>query len=464
MTDSPTPPPTEASDKAPPEPARPLRWRRVLWILIIVAGALAFAWPGPGWELPDLGALFRALTGRQSGPMVQEAYLWQRTHTSAVSEAVAERGPEFSRLVVLAAELSWREGRPVVERVSPDYAALAEAKVPIGLAVRVGAYRGSFSADGEAAGRLVEIAAAGVAEARAAGLKVRELQIDFDCPTSKLGGYVVWVRALRRRVDVPVIVTALPSWLGADAFEALADEADGFVLQVHSLERPDGPGEALTLCDPAAAKRAVERAGRIGRPFRVALPTYGYLLAFDAEGSFIGLSAEGPRPAWPANAQVRQVRADPAAMAELVRTWTKQRPKNMTGVIWYRLPVRGDVLNWRWPTLEAVMAGRTPKPDLRAEVRKPEPGLVEIDLVNGGEADAAIGVTVTTTWTGAPPLAADAVNGFELATSAAGRVTFHCRDDNSGDLRLPPGERITIGWIRLDTDKEVRTHVETIEP
>jgi len=453
-----------ATDEAPAEPARPPRWRRVLWILIIVAAALAIVWPGAGWELPDLGELFRSLTGRQSGPMVQEVYLWQRTHTPAVAEAVAERGSEFSRLVVRVAEVSWREGRPVVERVSPDYAALAEAKVPIGLAVRVRAYRGSFSADGEAAGRLVEIAAAAVAKARAAGLEVRELQIDFDCPTSKLDGYVVWVRALRRRVDVPVIVTALPSWLGADAFEALADEADGFVLQVHSFERPGGPDEALTLCDPAAAKRAVERAGHIGRPFRVALPTYGYLLAFDAEGSFISLSAEGPRPAWPANAQVRQVRANPAAMAELVRTWTEQRPKNMAGVIWYRLPVRGDVLNWRWPTLAAVMAGQTPKPDLRAEVRTPEPGLIEIDLLNAGTADAALAVAVEAAWSGEAPVAADAVNGFELAASAAGGVTFHYRDDDPGAAALPPGERITIGWIRLDKDKEVRAYVEPIEP
>jgi hypothetical protein len=40
-------------------------------------------------------------------------------------------------------------------------------------------------------------------------------------------------------------------------------------------------------------------------PFRVALPTYGYVLAFDRNDKFIRLSAEGPAKEWPDGAQLR---------------------------------------------------------------------------------------------------------------------------------------------------------------
>ena len=32
----------------------------------------------------------------------------------------------------------------------------------------------------------------------------------------------------------------------------------------------------------------------------------------------------------------------------------------MRELLWYRVPVSRDSLNWSWPTLAAVMAGRAP--------------------------------------------------------------------------------------------------------
>jgi len=65
------------------------------------------------------------------------------------------------------------------------------------------------------------------------------------------------------------------------------------VLQVHSLERPKDINTRFELCDSKAARRAVDLAGKVGVPFRVALPTYGYLIAFDSEGKYLGLSGRG---------------------------------------------------------------------------------------------------------------------------------------------------------------------------
>lgn len=83
------------------------------------------------------------------------------------------------------------------------------------------------------------------------------------------------------------MITALPAWLNQPAFKRLISAVDDYVLQVHSLERPNSPEAAFTICDPAAARRAVERAAQFAVPFRVALPTYGYAIAYDRQGHFI---------------------------------------------------------------------------------------------------------------------------------------------------------------------------------
>ena len=42
--------------------------------------------------------------------------------------------------------------------------------------------------------------------------------------------------------------------------------------------------------------------------------------------------------------------ADPHAMADLVHHWQQSHPRSMTGLIWFRLPVASDRMNWRWET------------------------------------------------------------------------------------------------------------------
>jgi hypothetical protein len=289
---------------------------------------------------------------------------------------------------------------------------------------------------------------------------VAELQIDFDCAAGKLDGYRVWVEAIRARVTpVPVVITALPSWLGRSACGRLVAAADGWVLQVHSLERPRDMAAPVSLCDPVRARLAVARAARLGRPFRVALPTYGYTVGFDGQGRFVGLAAEGSSRSWPEGVQLRELRADPAAMAALVHGWTLDRPAALRGVIWYRLPVAGDRLNWSWPTLAAVMAGQAPGGRLRADARRPRPGLVEIDLVNDGNADHSGPVGVTVRWSGARRVAGDALGGVVLVEEGPGLAVFR----SAGAVRLEPGGRRVLGWLRLDVEVEVHAELESME-
>lgn len=465
-----------------------MKKRSVVLLALLIAAVAAvavlfsFNWPGR----------------RTSGPLRHEVYVWQRAWTQPVREAVAQRATNFAEVVPLKAEITWTDKKPELARVAVDYPTLAKSGRPIGLALRIGPYSGPFASlpphpalspaggegeklrgsfreplssgggeggrrpgEGAAIGNgedvtayLCDIAASLVAEARNNGVSPAELQLDFDCATSKLDGYRIWLEAIQRRVaPLPVTITALPSWLRSSAFERLAQTAPNYVLQVHSVERPASFDAPFSLCDPADARSAVERAGRLGVPFRVALPTYGYVFAFATNGQFLGLSAEGPRRNWPAGARLREVSSNPIELAALLQGWTADRPAAMRGVIWYRLLVAVDNFNWRWPTLGAMLAARVPRESFRAGTRRVEAGLVEISLVNEGELDISSRLAVEARWSGARLVSGDGQRGFQLADGGPSAASFQTQTQPS---RLRAGESIVVGWLRFDRDCEVK--------
>jgi hypothetical protein len=405
-----------------------------------------------------LSAATASIPPQAVGPLTHEAYVWQRAWTEPVRDAITQHAARFSGLTVLSTEVSWKGKQPQVIHVPLDYSILTNVPCPVGLAFRIGPCPTSIATNDGTTVFLADVAASLIAEARSRHLAPRELQIDFDCAESKLDGYRVWVEAFRRKVaPVSVSITALPSWLGQPAFKMLAAAADGYVLQVHSLQRPRALDAPFTLCDPAAARRAVERAAQIGIPFRVALPTYGYLTAFDAGSRFVGLSAEGPSKTWPTGVQLREVRANPLELAQLVQLWATNRPAAMRGVIWYRLPVLGDTLNWRWPTLSAIVAERFPRESVRVESRRVEPGLVQISLINDGELDISSRLTIRVRWPDARLVAGDGLRDFELVDGGPSAAKFQPRTQ---PCRLLAGETQGIGWLRLSEDREVQIELD----
>jgi hypothetical protein len=363
---------------------------------------------------------------------------------------------DLGRFVILAAEVDLSTDPPRVTRAAYDAEALKAAGRPVGLAVRIG----RFARRGEASRRFAETpeltqSLAGLArklvrEAQRRGFEVQEFQLDYDCPESRLEDYPILVRAVKTAVaPVPVTLTALPTWLRhRQELGRLLDAADGWVLQVHSFEAPRRPDDAAVLCDPEAARRSVETAARFHKPFRVALPTYSYLIAFTSNGDLLGLSAEGPLPSWPRGVHVRLARSDPNAMAGLLRTWTADRPAELAGVIWYRLPVSGDRLNWPWPAFQAVRAGRPPRRDLQVQPHPSEPGLIEIELVNQGEAEAAWPVIVQVSWTDGDLVAVDGLAGYKVLRTGPRALRLE-RTATPWDRPIRPGERRRVGWVRV---------------
>ena len=350
---------------------------------------------------------------------------------------------------MLAAEIDLRESEPKIFRPNLDYAALKGAGRPISLTIRIDPFGGPFNENDHAAEAIVRLARDVVTTAQDQDLSPAELQIDFDCGEWKLDGYRTWLGKIRSAVaPLAVTPTILPSWLKHRAFTKLAHDCGGFILQVHSVAVPQSMEDTRELTDPVRAVEWVEQAARIGVPFRISLPTYSYLVAFDAGGKLCGISAEGPSARWPQEARVVRWDAQPHAMAQLLTQWQHARPKMLHGVCWYRLPVAGDSLNWSWKTLQAVMEGRTPERQLRVVASTSQPR--DIVAINTGEADESLPKIISARWSKASLVAADALEGYTLKQSHnRNMVTFELT--RSGEiLRLPPDGRRKIGWIRCE--------------
>ncbi len=401
---------------------------------------------------------------KSDSDLLHEAYIWQRSWDDSVNDAIDRNAHEFEGLVALVAEVSLAYERMHVTRIPIDYGKLLSSRKPIGIALRIGPYFGPFSRHDEISSGLSVLAASLVEEAKRESLHIRELQIDFDCPESKLDGYLIWIEAIKSRVSpVPVTITALPSWINKHEFKILTDISDGFILQVHSLKPPKYKNDGFEICDPDEANAWIEQASKIGKPFRVSLPTYGYILAYDKNSKFIGLSAEGLNLSQPDGGKLLRIDSDPAEMAGLVKSLTDKRPEELKGVIWYRLPIKRDRLNWNQHTLEAVMNGRTPQSILRPEVHHTSPGLVDIDIFNEGEGPSLSDIEIAVSWEGARLIGADGLNGFKLKKRESTRVSL--LSINLKDFRrIEPGERWSVGWLRFDQETEVEVNVQQRNP
>ncbi len=420
----------------------------------------------------------RGFTAGASGPVPQGAYVWQRQWTEPVRDTVrgaaapGENGETPSTLLVFCAEISPPAGEgggaPAgVFRVGElDLPLLAGLARPVGLVVRARALPGEVGPEREPFPTVRRVLDELLGKCAAAGLRPAEVQLDFDCPPGKLPGYTAALAALRGAYPAQKLVpTALPAWLGTEHFAAWAKSAGEFVLQFAGTERLGGGPDRhppLTRCNPTEVVAAVARAARAGVPFRVALPTDGFRLVLDADGRLVAAVPEGPllerrRP--PAGGSVRLLLSDAGDLARLIEEWTDRRPAALRGVLWHRLPVAGERLNWPAPTLRAVAAGRVPRPKISWQLSGPDGGgQRELSLHNVGEAVAILPPALTVN-SPVDPLAVAPAAPYELAPPDPKRpphaLLFRRRggeDVESLRVRLPPGEGFTVATLRLSED------------
>ena len=376
-------------------------------------------------------------------------YVWQYQWSSAVEQAVTRTAKTFPLAMVIVGEVNGAGEGLSCQRVRVNWNALAGRDVCPVLRANVATVHKMNASLDPVAVFVSDILTEIVNNARSARVNLKGIQLDVDCPTADLITYAAFLRTLRTKLpDMPISITTLPTWLNRKGFAELVAGLDYFVLQVHYFDRPKDIEEKMILCDTALVPRWVRMASQYGVPYYVALPTYGYQVYFNARGEFAGISAEQSETNSAMTARLnggdmREIQADPGAIAELVRQLSVVPPPWCRGIVWFRLPVEGDILNWPLPVLEQVMRGQAPQPSVTTEIRNPEASLYEVWIQNTGTYRPVDNVRVVVRWKDGTLVAHDLVGGFQ------GEVLTG-QDEITLTGPIPEcGQPVMAGWFRF---------------
>jgi hypothetical protein len=402
-----------------------------------VHGAFPMKW------LPAFFFLLASCKEAPLPPLSVEAYVWQAADKPAVRAAMAESEGLVSLLHVRAAEMRWDGGKFVTHWFVKSLPAKG-----CGLVVRIGASASGLEWTPE---QIAEVAAV---FRKVAELSPSEIQCDFDCPQKRLNGYAVLLKALEAAAgEIPVLPTALPSWLGEPEMRNLVRDRAGWVLQVHSLQLPSRPKDPTVIFDPEKARTATLKASKLGVPFRIAMATYGCEVRFGEDGKVLDVVSEDMAELTPDVWKRSFALSDPVASARLVRDWEKDRPEGLTGIIWYRLPVEGDMRNWPWETLRLVARGRISESSPVLEAT-PGTGARDLSIANHGEFPVRLPREIIVT---SKVVTGDGGGAYRVERAGEG-VKFLLRDDVWP--WLDPGKKIASGWLRLvEGEQEIDWHL-----
>nr|WP_063572483.1 DUF3142 domain-containing protein [Luteibacter rhizovicinus] len=374
-----------------------------------------------------IAAMLVAACDRTSAPLAHDAYVWQRQWTPALRDAMASSSDLVRDWRVLVAQAD-RNG--AFHTFAPDREALARSGRPVVLVVRI---------DGRLAAFDAAVLADRIAALRAAwpAALIAGIEIDYDCPTARLPAYTAFLTSLRSRLgSLPLSITALPTWLGSRDLDALLAVPDESVLQVHAVQAPQAG-----LFDPLVANRWIDEfAAHTRKPFRVALPTYGSRVSWNEDGSLLAVESE--QGALAAGATSSELYAAPNTLMAFVEQLSKDRPRGLAGVVWFRLPTADDTRAWSLATWRGVVRGQLDTLPLLITL---QPGRAadapsDVMLENRGATDAAPPPRVALP---ASCELADGIDGYRLQRAGA---SFELIAE--GARQIPARTRRSIGWAR----------------
>jgi hypothetical protein len=281
-------------------------------------------------------------------------------------------------------------------------------------------------------------------DVRAAGI-----EIDYDCATARLAEYARFLSMLRMRLHpaVPLLITALPTWLSSPVVNEVFAQIDEINLQVHAVQNPH-----LGLFDRQRARVWIEQLShRTTKPFRVALPAYGSRVSWREDGSLLAI--EGEMPVLAGGDSAVELMASPIEVAALVGDLRENSPANLVGVVWFRLPTDDDRRAWSIATWRAVMLGKPMQSRVEATISHSDtPGMNTLVLTNKGDLDADLPQSVELP---SSCMIGDGANGYRPVTGA---MHLTLQRQQTGLLR-GHNQRI-IGWMRCaPTPNEI--HVQS---
>ncbi|WP_233233857.1 DUF3142 domain-containing protein [Bordetella sp. LUAb4] len=364
---------------------------------------------------------------RDAALLPNDAYVWQRAWTPALVQALRASDDIVATWHVLGAEMDaagrWADS-------APDYAALAALRDPVVLVLRL-----DGRADRLNANAIVDRLHERLAAWRAAGVRIGGVEIDYDCATARLPAYAALLRRLRAALDVPLAITALPTWLQSPDLDTLLAIPDSSILQVHAVLDP-----ALGLFNPRrAATWTRDYARRTQRPWRVALPSYGTRVAWDEAGRI--LTVESERPTLAPSSRDAELVAQPSVLAQFSAQLRQQPPAGLAGLVWFRLPTDQDQRAWSLATWRAVLTGQPLQSELTITLAGAGPAR-DMLLTNRGNSDAPLPGIIRIAGACA---AADGINGYALERDSAG---LYLRSIHEGLLRAH--FQRNIGWLRCN--------------
>jgi hypothetical protein len=367
--------------------------------------------------------------------LANEAYIWQRQWTPAVSAAVDQSSNIMEGWRVLGAH-SNADGH--LQQTSPEWATLNRSGKPVILVVRI---------DGQVVHwdektLLSEIQAV-LSQWREHAKLLTGLEIDHDSATARLPEYSHFLKRLREQLDgtARLSITALPAWLDSPDMDAVLEPIDEVILQVHAVRAP-----RAGIFDRRTAIQWINRLSTHTRkPFRVALPAYGARVALRKDGSILAVESEVPLLV--GGSSFVELTVSPDEVSALLRDLEHHQPRHMVGVVWFRLPVANDKRSWSLATLQAVIQGVPMKRRVEVVVEDSDtPGMVTISLMNAGDVDALLPRQL------ALPddcTMADGINGFALGREGPRVVLV-----GDQDRVLHEHRRLAVGWARCELAPE----------
>jgi len=372
-------------------------------------------------------------------------YIWQRNWTSGIKESINKISAYTNDYSVLSGNMSYKSGKISIAVVNIDWKAFPK-ECNVTLAFRLNTQVRNLFKEGKfdkAINAFVRLINKQEKKAWRREVSIAGLQFDYDCPTSKLNDYFQFLVKIKERFpQYKISITSLPTWLKSKDFKKLVQLTDYYVLQLHTFEAPKSIENKRNIFLYERALDYVKMAEKLRRPFSIALPTYSYEVAFDTKDKFIGLRAETAPIIWGKGAKIFIENTSPEEILDFINKLNRFNLSHFQSIVWFRLPIGRDELNWDVKTLMAVMEGRLPIKKIGSEVVKTDKGLYEVYLINEGEENLNNDIEVNIQWDDTAKFFYDFVSSF------TGRYS----NSSSGIIAEGPApkvnQRVVVGWFR----------------
>jgi len=256
------------------------------------------------------------------------------------------------------------------------------------------------------------------ADAERSGLRVAGVQLDLDCPTSRLSKYADLLHrihaGLTPRTTV-LSITALPTWYRSGNLARVLAEIDFAAPQYYEANVGASRSEYATVSQLRNTEDGLASAGWRGAPFFAGIPAYGHALVYSGSGRLVGAfhdmglteairsrkfrlerafgADEHGQPATKSNysgEDVYELRAmvsadgardqptgyhvvyeipTPTLIARQVAVLRARRPSSCLGMILFRYPEPAESSTVPLSAISALLQGRPATPQLQVRMK-----------------------------------------------------------------------------------------------